>query len=70
VVGEASGRECKVLNVSAGGAKLIMEIAPRIGTKFYLSASPNAARRKQCVVIWRRSSTVGIKFLSEFRSVN
>jgi len=55
--------ECQVLDVSLNGAKIVTDIDAGIGSRFKLSAVPNALMRQQCEVVWRRGRTVGIKFV-------
>lgn len=44
------------------GAKVIIDIAAEIGTRFGLAMVPH--RSKQCEIVWRRGRTLGVKFLS------
>jgi hypothetical protein len=54
--------KCQVLDVSAGGAKLIVDIDALVGSSFRLSAAPHSLVRKPCDVVWRRGRQIGVKF--------
>jgi PilZ domain len=54
--------ECRVLDVSAGGAKLVADIDAIVGTSFKLSVAPRSLVRKPCEVVWRRGRQLGVKF--------
>ena len=55
--------ECRVLDVSANGAKLLADIYAPIGSKLRLSIVPNAIVRRECEVVWRKGRMVGVKFV-------
>ena len=55
--------ECRVLDVSANGAKLLADIDAPIGSKLCLSIVPNAIVRRECEVVWRKGRMVGVKFV-------
>jgi PilZ domain len=55
--------ECQVLDVSLNGAKIVADIDAAIGSRFRLSAVPNALTRQRCEVVWRRGRTLGIRFV-------
>jgi PilZ domain len=55
--------ECRVLDVSANGAKLLADIVAPIGSKLRLSIVPNAIVRRECEVVWRKGRMVGVKFV-------
>ena len=54
--------ECRVLDVSANGAKLLADIDTPIGSKLRLSIVPHAIVRRECEVVWRKGRMVGLKF--------
>ena len=54
--------ECHVLDVSAGGAKLVADIDVTIGSSFRLSVAPKSLVRKPCEVVWRRGRQIGVMF--------
>jgi hypothetical protein len=57
-------RECFVLDVSPGGARIATDDAMDVGDKFELALVPDHPRRELCEVVWRRARTYGVKFLS------
>jgi hypothetical protein len=59
--GNATVRDCRVLDVSQNGAKVITDIAAEIGTRIGLALVPHCPR--QCEIVWRRGRTLGIKFV-------
>jgi PilZ domain len=56
-------RECFVLDVSPGGARIVTDAAIDVRDKFGLALVPDHPRRQPCQVVWRRGKTYGIKFL-------
>jgi hypothetical protein len=61
--GEARCIDCNVVDISADGAKLLSNIVAPAGTRFYLSNDPTSLERKECLVIWQRNRTLGVKFV-------
>jgi PilZ domain len=57
-------RECLVLDVSPGGAKIITDAAFDVRDTFGLALVPAHPKRQPCEVVWRRGNIYGIKFLS------
>jgi hypothetical protein len=57
-------RECLVLDVSPGGAKIITDAAFDVRDTFGLALVPTHPKRQPCEVVWRRGNTYGIKFLA------
>lgn len=58
-------RECFVLDVSPGGAKISTDLAFEIRDTFELALMPGRPARKACEVVWRRGQTYGVKFVGE-----
>lgn len=56
-------RECFVMDVSPGGARIVTDAAIDVRDKFGLALVPDHPRRQRCQVVWRRGKTYGIKFL-------
>lgn len=56
-------RECFVLDVSPGGAKIMTDAAIGIREKFELALVPAHLKRQPCEVVWRRGNVHGIRFL-------
>ena len=59
-----SERECHVLDVSSGGARIASDDAMDVRDRFELTLVKGHHKREQCEVIWRRGRTYGIKFLT------
>jgi hypothetical protein len=59
--GSVTLHDCRVLDVSQNGAKVVIDVAAEIGTRFGLALVPH--RPRQCEIIWRRGRTLGIKFV-------
>ena len=58
-------RECFILDVSPGGARIATDDAMDVRDKFELVLVPDHPKRELCEVVWRRGTTYGIKFLPE-----
>lgn len=56
-------RECFVLDVSPGGAKIMTDAAIDIRERFALALVPAHPTRQPCEVVWRRGNVYGIRFL-------
>jgi hypothetical protein len=56
-------RECFVLDMSPGGARIATDDAMDVRDKFELALVPDHPKRELCEVVWRRGKTYGIKFL-------
>ena len=56
-------RECFVLDVSPGGARIATDDAMDVRDTFELALVPDHPKRELCEVVWRRGRTYGIKFL-------
>ena len=59
-----SERECHVLDVSSGGARIASDDAMDVRDRFELTLVKGHHRRELCEVIWRRSKTYGVKFVT------
>ncbi len=59
--GNATVHDCRVLDVSQNGAKVVTDMAAEIGTRIGLALV--AHRPRLCEIVWRRGRTVGIKFV-------
>ena len=59
-----SERECHVLDVSSGGARIASDDAMDVRDRFELTLVKGHHRRELCEVIWRRGKTYGVKFVT------
>jgi len=57
-------RECLVLDVSPGGARIASDDPMDVGDHFELALVADHSKRELCEVVWRRARTYGVKFLS------
>jgi PilZ domain len=62
--------ECEVMDISADGAKLTADIFAPIGSRFRLSAVPQAIVRRSCEVVWRKGRMIGVRFVPEITEAN
>jgi PilZ domain len=63
-----SERECHVLDVSSGGARIASDDAMDVRDRFELTLVKGHQREK-CEIIWRRGKTYGVKFLNSLPEV-
>ena len=50
-------------DVSASGAKLIMEAGINVPDCFVLTLARNAGVRRDCDVVWRAAKSIGVRFV-------
>jgi hypothetical protein len=56
--------ECRMKDVSAGGAKLSHSIADKLPDQFLLSLSKNGNVLRRCEIAWRGKDHLGVRFLA------
>ena len=56
-------RECFVLDVAPGGAKIMTDAAIDVRDRFGLTLVPAHSKCQPCEVVWRRGNVYGVKFL-------
>ncbi len=59
--GNVTVHDCRALDVSQNGAKVVIDLAAETGTRFGLALVPH--RPRLCEIVWRRGRTLGIKFV-------
>jgi hypothetical protein len=59
-----TNRECFVLDVSPGGARIVTDVAIDVRDRFGLALVRERPKHKSCEVVWRRGKTYGVKFLN------
>ena len=64
-----TNRECFVLDVSPGGARIVTDVAIDVRDKFGLALVRDRPKHQSCEVVWRRGKTYGVKFLSAGKAV-
>jgi hypothetical protein len=57
---------CTVLNLSEGGAKLLVEVHTLLPTDFILFLRPGSPNGRRCQTIWRIKNKVGVRFVSVY----
>jgi hypothetical protein len=55
-------RDCVLLDVSEGGARLMLEKTGDLPEDFTLFLSERGAPRRQCHIAWRSPAEVGVNF--------
>ncbi len=59
-----TNRECFVLDVSPGGARIATDVAIDVRDRFGLALVRDRPKHQSCEVVWRRGKTYGVKFLN------
>jgi hypothetical protein len=55
-------RECRVLDVSATGAKLAIDRPEELPRDFLLALAMHGNALRRCRVVWSKTSEIGVKF--------
>jgi hypothetical protein len=55
---------CFMMNVSASGAKLVIEAGINVPDWFFLALARNAGVRRECEVVWRTATSIGVRFVA------
>ncbi len=55
-------RSCTVRDVSARGARIMVETVAEIPEEFVLILSERGRPRRQCQVVWRDEAEIGVRF--------
>jgi hypothetical protein len=55
---------CMMTDVSASGAKLIIEAGINVPDWFVLTLARNAGVRRNCDVVWRAATSIGVRFVA------
>ena len=61
--GGFAARPCVVQDISSTGAKITLDDPNVLPAKLRLAFSRDARTGRNCEVVWRRGSSVGIKFV-------
>jgi len=61
--GEAGPRDCTVVDISTGGARLELVDIDTIPDTFSLMLSKHGQPRYQCNVVWKAAAEVGVEFV-------
>ena len=62
--GGFAARQCTVLDLSATGAKIVLEDPSAVtSSKLRLAFARDARTGRDCEVVWRRGKTLGVRFV-------
>ena len=56
--------ECRMCDVSAGGARFVHAISDELPAEVLLSLSRDGRVRRLCQVVWRKDNEIGVRFLA------
>ena len=54
---------CLVVDISAAGARLVVQTSERLPDQFTVVLSRSGQLRRSCSVVWRSERAMGVKFL-------
>lgn len=60
--GGFAARPCQVLDLSASGAKIVVDDPTSLTAQLRLGFSRDGRAGRPCGVVWRRGKTLGVKF--------
>ena len=66
--GSRSARPCVVINLSNGGAKIVVATDAVITDTVKLQTTPHSPLR-DCLMVWRKGDTVGVEFVQAVEQV-
>jgi PilZ domain len=58
----SASEPCIVLDISRGGARLACRTPHSVPDEFRLQLSPDGAVARECRVVWRSATEIGVKF--------
>jgi PilZ domain len=58
-------RRCEVLDVSEGGAKIMVPSQDELPKEFWLVLTNDRTRRRHCRMVWRSDTQVGVAYLGD-----
>jgi hypothetical protein len=61
-------RDCTVLDVSDGGARVWVPAAATLPREFWLVFSKDGALRRHCRLVWRADEQIGLRYLGSIQS--
>ena len=61
--GGFAARQCNVLDLSATGAKVVIDDPAALPAKIKLALTRDARTGRNCEVVWRRGKTIGVRFV-------
>ncbi|WP_424631398.1 PilZ domain-containing protein [Bradyrhizobium sp. SYSU BS000235] len=57
-------RNCTILDLSAGGARLQLSDSGLTASKLDLALSKDVRKTTRCRVVWRKGAIIGVEFLT------
>lgn len=61
--GGFAARQCVVADISATGARLVLDDANSLPARLRLAFARDARTGRTCQVVWRRGKSAGVKFV-------
>lgn len=61
-------RSCTVFDVSEGGARITVSSPAKLPKEFWLVVTKDRSRRRQCQMVWRSDTQVGVRYLGPVQS--
>jgi hypothetical protein len=55
--------ECIIIDVSAGGARLVLAAGDPLPSRFFLILSHDGALRRLCQPVWQTDTKAGVQFI-------
>jgi hypothetical protein len=56
--------ECRLKDISTGGARLALSIAGEVPNEFLLLLSRDGSVRRRCQIAWRAEAQIGVRFVA------
>jgi hypothetical protein len=57
--------DCTMIDVSAGGARLVLSTPDRLPNRFFLILPQDGTLRRQCLPVWQTDTKAGVQFIFE-----
>lgn len=61
-------RNCTVLDVSEGGARIMLSSPTELPKDFWLVLTKDRTRRRYCRLVWRSDTQIGVAYLGPIQS--
>ena len=58
-------RNCEVLDVSEGGARIMVSSQDKLPKEFWLILASDRTRRRHCRMVWRSDTQAGVAYLGD-----
>ena len=66
---ESRIRECTILDVSDGGARILVSAPSYVTKEFWLLLTKDGTRRRRCRIAWRSDDQIGVSYLGPPQSI-